>query len=430
VTLPADATAAPVALVDDDDDLRAATTQLLTLAGYDVRAFADATSALAVIGPTFAGVVVTDVRMPGMSGIELFRALTDRDPELPVVLITGHGDIDMAVSTLKAGAWDFLTKPFDPDALLAAVARALKARALVVENRRLRALAEASAADELVGHSPAIRRLRAMVPTLGDADLDVVIEGATGTGKQLLARSIHRGGRRGRHRFVVIDCASLPPAAENALFDAYGAIAQAHRGTLFLANLDRAEERLQHRLAHFVERRAVALDAREPVSIDARIVAAIDEGGRERVVPALFHRLAAVSLRIPPLAERPEDIPLLVTHFLAAREHGAVPPARRAADAAHLAARRSWPGNVRELEMAVERVVLGLDEPPAGDAASPLPERVRAFERTLIAEAMTQAGGEVTRAIDLLRIPRETFYYRVKRLGIDLRRLRAGDDPD
>ncbi|NTS66814.1 sigma-54-dependent Fis family transcriptional regulator [Sphingomonas sp. HHU CXW] len=422
----ADSAAPLVALVDDDDDLRRATAQLLTLAGYDVRGFADAATALAAIDMDFAGVVVTDVRMPGMSGIELFRALAARDDELPVVLMTGHGDIDMAVSTIKAGAWDFLTKPFDPDAMLVAVARATTARALVIENRQLRALAEASGSDELVGRSPAIRRIRGMLSTLASADLDVVIEGATGTGKQMVARLIHRGGRRGRHRFITVDCASLPLAAENALFDAYGTIAQAHRGTLFLDNLDRAEERVQHRLTQFAERRAVALDAREPVPIDTRIVAAIDEDGRARVLPALFHRLAAVSLRLPPLSERAEDIPLLAMHFLAARVNGVKNPTRAAADVAQLAARHSWPGNVRELELTVERIVLGFDDAASDAVDMPLPERVRSFERTLIVEAMTRAGGEVTVAVELLGIPRETFYYRAKRLGIDLKRLRSG----
>jgi len=411
-----------VALVDDDDDLRLATGQLLMLAGYDVRGFADAPAALAAIDQAFAGVVVTDVRMPGMSGIELFRALTARDADLPVVLMTGHGDVDMAVSVLKAGAWDFLSKPFDPDALLAAVARATTARALTTENRRLRALAEDAGADELVGHSVAIRQLRATLPMLSDADLDVVVEGETGTGKQLVARLLHRGGRRARHRFVTIDCAALPPGAENNLFDAFGTLSQANRGTLFLDNLDRAEERVQHRLVQFVERRAVALDAREPVVVNARIVAAIDEGARARVLPALFHRLAAVSLRLPPLAERLEDVPLLVMHFLARHARGTTRPA---ADLAHLAARRTWPGNVRELELAVERSVLGLDDKARADTELPLPERVRGFERALITDAVTRAGGDVTRAIELLQIPRETFYYRVKRLGIDLRRLRA-----
>ncbi|PCD01782.1 DNA-binding response regulator [Sphingomonas spermidinifaciens] len=417
-------TGAPlVALIDDDDDLRRATAQLLTLAGHEVRTFAAAEPALGAIDGGFPGIVVTDIRMPGMSGLELFRALHARDAELPVILVTGHGDVDMAVSAIKAGAWDFLAKPFGPDALLAAVSRAAATRALTIENRRLRAGSAPSVGDELIGRSSAIARLRATLPTLADAGLDIVIEGATGTGKRLVARLIHRAGKRGRHRFATIDCATVADA--DALFEARGPIAGADRGTLFLDHLDRASPALQHRLAQLAERRAVALDSREPLGIDVRIIAAIDEGARERVEPALYHRLAAVALRLPPLAERPEDVPLLAAHFVAtiaeARKLVRPPDAATAA----LAARSDWPGNVRELEMAAERLVLGLGDGEALSAADlPLPERVRAFERAAIVDAVRRTGGEVAAATRLLGIPRETFYYRVKRLGIDLKDLR------
>ncbi|WP_315760593.1 sigma-54 dependent transcriptional regulator [Sphingomonas sp. Y38-1Y] len=414
-----------VALVDDDEDLRRATTQLLTLAGHQVQTHEAAAPALAAIGADFEGVVVTDIRMPGMSGLELFRALHARDAELPVILVTGHGDVEMAVGALREGAWDFLAKPFSPDALLAAVTRGAATRALALENRRLRTLAEATAADELVGESAAIRRLRASLPALADADLDIVVEGATGTGKQLLARIIHRSGPRGRHRFAVIDCAVLSESALPELFGAQGPIARADRGTLFLDNLDRAAAPLQHRLVQLAERRAVALDARDPVGVDLRIVGAIDEGAQDRLLPALYHRLAAVTLRLPPLAERPEDVALLAAHFLtahAARRGMAPPPL---GTAAALAARRDWPGNVRELEAATERLLLGLDEAAGETADLPLPDRVRAFERAAIEEAVTRTVGDVAQAIRLLGIPRETFYYRVKRLGIDLKRLRG-----
>ncbi len=200
-----------VALVDDDEDMRAATAQLLTVHGFKVRCFAEATSALAAIDPDFTGIVVSDVRMPGMSGIELFRTLYDRDPELPVVLITGHGDVEMAVDAIKAGAWDFLSKPFDPEALLAATTRAVKARALTLENRQLRAAAEAQVANGLIGDTQVMQRLRAMIPMLADAALDLVIEGETGTGKEHFARLVHRAGRRSRHRFVKLDCATRQP---------------------------------------------------------------------------------------------------------------------------------------------------------------------------------------------------------------------------
>jgi two-component system C4-dicarboxylate transport response regulator DctD len=416
-----------VALVEDDDDLRVATEQLLSLNGFTVRSFTRAPAALAAIGADFPGIVLTDVRMPGMSGIELFRALRERDVDLPIVLMTGHGDVEMAVAALKAGAWDFLTKPYDAEILLAAVGRAWSARILVLENRRLRALAEAKAADELIGEAPAIRRLRAMIPTLAETDLDFVVEGETGTGKELYARLVHRSGRRARHRFVTIDCATIPAAViERELFARGGMIARASRGTLFLDNVQAASLDLQHRLAQLAETRAVALDAREPEPVDIRIIGSIVEGSGGAVLPALFHRLAGVPLRMPPLAERREDIPLLFAHFLAAAAERFRRPAPPLPDDVHRLASRDWPGNVRELEKAAERLCLGLGEEAPSALVGPesLPARVDAFEKAVIIDAVTAAGGEISAAIDSLRIPRKTFYYRVNRLGIDLRALR------
>ncbi|WP_426265211.1 sigma-54-dependent transcriptional regulator [Sphingomonas sp. PWP1-2] len=422
-------TSAPleVALVDDDDDLRAATTQLLELEGFSVRAFANAASALAAIGADYPGVVITDVRMPGMSGIELFGVLNARDPELPVVLITGHGDVEMAVGAIKAGAWDFLTKPFDPEGLLAAATRAAKARAVLLENRQLRAAADAEAGNALIGATPAIVRLRGMIPVLADAALDIVIEGELGTGKEHFARLVHRAGRRARHRFLKIDCATVTPALiERELFVRNGVVARADRGTLFLHNLEWASDDFQNRLVRLAETRAVALEARDPDPVDIRIIAAVQEGERDRVLPALFHLLAGVPLRMPPLAERSADIPLLFAHFLAraARTHGCAMPT--VADHAHRLAGHSWAGNVLELEKTAERMCLGLDE-SGGEpdmALAPLPARLDAFERAAIIDAVTAADGEIALAIERLQLPRKTFYYRVKRLGIDLRALR------
>lgn len=419
-----------VALVEDDEDLRAATGQLLRLAGMTVLEFAEAKAALAAIQADFAGIVVSDVRMPGMSGIELFRALHDRDAELPVVLVTGHADVATAVDALKAGAWDFLTKPFDAGELTAAVTRAARARGLALENRRLRAMAEATGEAQLIGESSAIRQLRAMLPMLAQSDLDLVIEGETGTGKELYARLVHRAGRRARHRFGVVDCATVPPSiVERELFVAGGIVARANRGTLFLDNLDAASGDLQHRLAQLAEARAVALESRDPQPVDVRIIAAIGAGRQAAVMPALYHRLAGVPLTMPPLADRQGDVPLLLAHFLAqaAKRHRVAIPG--VADIAERLRGRAWPGNVRELEKMADRLCLGVGQEDIGEppvtAPAPLPERLDRFERAAIIEAIAATRGEVAAAIELLRIPRKTFYYRVKRLEIDLVAERA-----
>lgn len=416
-----------VALVDDDDDMRAATAQLLSLSGFTVRSFADANTTLTAIDADFAGVVVTDVRMPGMSGIELFRKLQGRDPELPVVLITGHGDVGMAVDAIRAGAWDFLAKPFDPDALLAATTRAAKARALTLENRQLRAAANAQIGVGLIGDSPAIQRLRAMIPMLADAALDLVIEGETGTGKEHFARLVHRAGRRSRHRFVKLDCATVPPALiERDLFEPHGPIARADRGTLFLGNLEAASPDLQARLARLAEARAVGLDRSGAQAVDLRIIAAVREGCREGIAPNLFHLLAGVPLRMPSLAERTSDIPLLFAHFAAEAAERHRCAIVGVAEHAHRLAARSWPGNVMELQKVAERICLGLEDLRPTDPAGlqSLPERLDAFERTAITDAVLAADGEIGLAIEALQLPRKTFYYRVKRLGIDLKSLR------
>jgi two-component system C4-dicarboxylate transport response regulator DctD len=429
-------TAAPprVALIEDDPDLRVSTTQLLSLAGFAVDAYPDAAPALEAIQPDFAGVVVTDVRLPHISGTEVFELLRARDPSLPVILITGHGDVAMAVSALKAGAWDFLTKPFDPDVLLAAVARASTARTLELDNRRLRAAAagasEDDAGDGLIGRSPAIERLRAMIPMLADADIDLLIEGETGTGKALLARRIHAAGKRRRHRLLGVACAAYPDALlDTDLFARVGtgSVVAASRGTLLLDDLDQASRALQARLTALVEARAlVTPGARDAVPIDLRVIATADEPGarsEDSIAPALLYRVAGVRLRMPPLRERREDVVPLFAHFVAeaARRIGQAVPAMTAAAQHHLAT-HDWPGNVRELAHYAERFVLGLDT--VADVAevrpASLPEQLDAFERATIVAAMAAASGEVGAAIDRLGIPRKTFYYRVKRLGIEL----------
>jgi two-component system C4-dicarboxylate transport response regulator DctD len=425
-----------IALVEDDEDLRAATAQLLALAGFEVVTFAAAPPALLAIDAGFEGIVVTDVRMPHMSGIELFSILNERDPTLPVVLVTGHADVAMAVDAIKRGAWDFLSKPFDPDALVAAATRAMAARSLALDNRRLRAEAAGEEQAALVGRSPAITRLRDMIPLLADADIDLLIEGETGTGKELFARLIHRAGRRGRHRFVAVACAALPDAlVEGELFATIGerGVVGAHRGTLFLDDIDQASRALQARLTQVVEDRAIR-GPRDPVAVDVRVIATAAEDrarAADAIAPALLYRLAAVRLRMPPLRERREDVPQLFAHLVdlsAGRLRREVPALTHAAR--DRLARHDWPGNVRELAHFADRFVLGLDgdggagaSPDAGVDA-PLPERLAAFEREAILAAIAAAGGEIGTAIERLGIPRKTFYYKVQRLGIDLKAVR------
>lgn len=417
-----------VVLVDDDDDARAATRQMLELSGFAVEAFGEARRALERLRTDQDSIVITDIRMPGMSGLELLAELRRRDAALPVILITGHGDVDTAVAALKGGAWDFLTKPFDPDLLVAAARRAAEARALTIDNRRLREAAAAGLGRALLGETPVMRRLRAMLPRLVESDLDLAIEGESGTGKTLLALTVHRMSRRSRHRLEVIDCLDAGlrgQVATAGLFDRSGQVARAHRGTLLLAGLQYAPEALQFQLARFAARRTVAADTRAPEAVDVRIIAILGEQGGDDILPELYHRISAAKVRMPSLAERRDDIALLFTALVLQTCEDRGCPIPETGDLAHRLASREWPGNVRELRNFAERICLGLevDELDSIGTAT-LNERLDAYERRLIVEALVQTEGGVTRAAEDLGLPRKTFYNRLARLGIDPRALR------
>ena len=423
-----------VALVEDDDDLRASIAQLLHLAEFEVVAFTDASAALNVVDADWDGVVISDVRMPGLSGIDLHRAIRQCDEELPVILITGHGDVAMAVEALKSGVWDFLTKPFSGDVMIAAVERAARARSLTLENRRLQTSALNEATTALVGSSPAIRRLRDMIPTLADADLDILIEGETGTGKELLARLIHQAGKRRRHRFMTINCAGLGQPLEDEFFSVAGGASLAHssRGTLLLDDIDRASDRFQNRLVPVLEDRALIAQGKEPAPLDLRIIATAGTGSNraeDALSPSLLHRIAGMRLSIPPLRERREDIPVLFAHFVgAAASRNRIPVPRLQPEVHDRLNRHDWPGNAHELARYAEQFVLGLLEGPAmsplAGSEPSLEERVNTFERDTIIAAIRATNGRIGKALEALAIPRKTFYYKVKKLSIDLTKLR------
>lgn len=432
-----------VLLIDDDEGLRGALAQAFELAGLDVIAESHPVAALARIAPGFEGIVVSDVRMPGMDGTELFRRILAIDAGIPVILITGHGDVAMAVAALKDGAHDFITKPFAADHLIASARRALATRRLVLDNRALRAVAEqAAAGDPLIGETPVMVRLRDTIAQIAQAEVDVLIEGETGTGKEMVATLLHRRSARRARPFVAVNCAALPEGiAVGELFgNVYGAgdagrlarigrIEASDRGTLFLDEIESLLPSVQGKLLRVIEEREVmAVGADAPRTLDLRIVAAAKEDlgvavaeGRFRA--DLLYRLDAVRLRVPPLRERRADVPLLFAHLLtqAAERFRRDLPRIDAAVQARLAD-HDWPGNVRELRNFAQRVVLGVDAAPA-DAEIPdatLPERVERFEATVLRATLEQAGGDVKRALALLGIPRKTFYDKLARHGIDI----------
>lgn len=431
-----------VIFVEDDEPLRIATTQALELAGYAVAAYADARTTLAAIPADFAGAIVSDIRMPGMDGLAFLEAVRATDPDLSVILVTGHGDVALAVSALHRGALDFLTKPFAVDHLTASIDRAIERRRLVVENRRLRAEAEAAqAGSPLIGESPAIVRLRATIAQLAAADIDVLVEGETGTGKELVASLLHRQGPRRAKPFVAVNCgALLDGLAEIELFghaadsvphtrlSREGQIVTASGGTLLLDEIDSMPLAMQTRLLRVLEEREVQpIGEPRPIAVDLRIVATTKTDLGAAVAAGtfradLFYRLDTVRLRVPPVREREGDAFRLFAAFV---EEAKAQLGDRDFTLTDAASRRlrehDWPGNVRELRNFAFETVLGLaPAPETSAAAADLPARVAAYEAELIEAALRRHGGRVAAALGDLGIPRKTFYDKVARHGIDL----------
>ncbi|MEM8820797.1 MAG: sigma-54 dependent transcriptional regulator, partial [Pseudomonadota bacterium] len=381
-----------VLFIDDEEDLRLSAAQSFELAELEAACFADAPSALDCVGRNFEGVIVTDIRMEGMDGVALMRRVLEIDPELPVILISGHADVDLAVSCMKEGAYDFLEKPFEPARLIASTRRALEKRRLTLENRALRRQIGSSDVIEarLIGRSASMVALRQTVRAVAATDADVLITGATGTGKEVTARAIHRASERAKGPFVHINCAALPAAlVESELFGheagafpgatraRYGKLEHARGGILCLDEVDSLDSSMQAKLLDALHnRRITRLGSNEPVELDMRVLALSksnleDEVAAGRFRADLLYRLNVVTLHLPALSERRDDIPRLFSALLsqaAARYQRPVPEVT--ADVLSEIAARDWQGNVRELRNAAERFVLGLDlRHAAGDAA-------------------------------------------------------------
>lgn len=436
--------AVPAFLVDDDKDLLRATGQTLELAGFEVTLFTSATNALAKLDPGFEGVVVSDIRMPGLDGLQLFDRVRQLDSELPVILMTGHGDIQMAVKAIQEGVYDFIAKPFAAERLVQCVRRAAEKRRLVMENRRLRdAAAQAEQGLPLIGQTPVMGRLRHMLRQIADTDVDVLVTGETGSGKEVVASLLHDWSRRSKGNFVALNCGALPEhIIESELFGhepgaftgaqkkRVGRIEHSSGGTLFLDEIESMPVSTQVQMLRVLEMREVTpLGTNEVRPVDLRVVAAAkvdlgDPDQRKSFREDLYYRLNVVTLAIPPLRERRDDVPLLFAYFAerAARRFGRDAPAITLAVGKYLR-EHDWPGNVRELSHFAERVVLGI-EPAASTASSTsntppsLPDRLERYEADIIRETLTSFDGDVQQTIAALGIPRKTFYDKLQRHGI------------
>jgi DNA-binding NtrC family response regulator len=442
-----------VLVVDDDEAMREMVVSLLADEGYAASGMASADEALERLGDRDAGAVVSDIRMPGKSGIELVGELHALRPETPVILMTAFGSIDSAVEAMRAGAFDYITKPFKRDELLLALERAFETRALVEENRRLRrAVDQTSSFGDLIGSSPAMREIFALIRKVASNRSSVLITGESGTGKEIVARTLHFSGARKDRPFVPINCTAIPEGLlESELFGhVRGAFTGAHtskrglfeeasRGTLFLDEIGDMGLGLQSKLLRVLQDREIRpVGGNHTVKVDVRIVAATNKDLEEEMETGrfrrdLFYRLNVIPIHIPPLRERPEDIAPLAEFLL--RKHAEAGESRRLTPAAlDVLARCRWEGNAREMENVIERALALAEKPEIGPEDLPLPDgggetagasllhEAASRQLTLhelgdryIAEILRQTGGNKVRAAEILGINRRTLYRRGER---------------
>jgi two-component system C4-dicarboxylate transport response regulator DctD len=431
-----------VVLVEDDEDVRLGTAQALELAGFEVRAFGSIEAAWPLVQADAPIVVLCDVMLPGMHATEWLPDVLAIDPDLPFIMVTGHGDIAMAVASMRQGAYDFLEKPASSERIVDVVSRAADKRRLVLKVRALSSrVAPRGIEWTVLGTSAAMQRVRRSVLALADTTADVLVYGETGTGKEVVARSLHDFGSRRDGPFIAVNCGALPETlVENELFGheagaftgaqkgRAGKLEAAHGGTLFLDEIESMPLAIQVKLLRVLQDRAVVrLGSHRPVPVDCRVVAAAKEDlkalsdeGRFRA--DLYYRIGVAFIELPPLRERREDIPLLFEHFaaLAADRYGrAATPLTNAQQAELLA--HDWPGNLRELSNVATRFVLGLQGGrllPDGTDTAPaptLPEQLDRFERALIVDALRRQGGDVAATARELAVPKQTLYDKMRR---------------
>ncbi|MDG1375978.1 MAG: sigma-54 dependent transcriptional regulator [Yoonia sp.] len=422
-----------IAIVDDEKDMRQSISQWLALSGFDTETFASAEEALKGLSTDYPGIVVSDIKMPGMDGMQFLRKLKGVDSSLPVIMITGHGDVPMAVEAMRIGAFDFLEKPFNPDRMTELAKKATQARRLTLDNRALRReLSDGSALiKKLIGNSAPMERLKEDILDLGQADGHVLIEGETGTGKTLVAHALHAVGARAAKKFVLVSCSAFDedtlmrrvfgPAQDD---EPIPAIEEARGGTLVLEDIEALSQVLQARLLTAINEQGAPAET--------RIVAICNLQEQDKTCesvlrPDLFYRLAALRITVPPLRTRGEDILTLFTRLSEqfAEEYGCDAPEVSAQEAAQLL-QAPWPGNVRQLINVAERAVLQNrrgtgsiasllmadtddSKPAMTTEGKPLKEFVEAFERMLIDNTMRRHKGSIVAVMDELCLPRRTL---------------------
>lgn len=433
-----------VLVVDDDSDVLLGCEQALQLGGFSTLGAESAEEAIRLIRAELPGMIISDIRLPGRDGLAMMREVLALDADLPVVLITGHGDVSLAVQAMRAGAYDFVEKPFPPEYLVDVARRGLEKRALTLEVRDLRHQLQDKSriGSHIIGNAIVIEEIRRMILDLADTNVSLLINGETGTGKELVARSLHENSARRSGNFVAINCGGLPETlVESELFGheagaftgatkrRIGKIEHANGGTLFLDEIESMPLQLQIKLLRVLQERTLErLGSNTSIPVDCRVVAATKEDLAEmsrqgRFREDLYYRLNVASVNLPPLRERRGDIPVLFAHFVrqSCVTHGRPAPEIPAAKLQQLLA-YAWPGNVRELRNVADRCVLGIEMgfPPFSDRreAVSLHQAVEAFERAMIAEALRNNANSLSVAAAALQIPKTTLHDKMKRFGL------------
>lgn len=435
-------------LIDDEEEILHACNQTFELEGYTIRTFTRAEAVLPLLHEDWMGAVITDVKMPGMDGIQLFEEIRKVSSDIPVIILTGHGDVPMAISAMHNGAFDFIEKPTPPIQLLDVAARALETRRAVLEKQLLykRIGSGDDIATRILGDSAKVNELRGVLQSLAVIDVDVLLIGETGAGKELAARCLHDMGHRAEGRFVEVNCGAIPEnLVESELFGhekgaftsasntRIGKIELSDGGTLFLDEIESMTQDVQVRLLRALQERKIErVGGSRTIPVDFRVVAASkidlrDAVGNGTFREDLFYRLNVARIPIPPLRERKEDISLILNYFLSqmAERFDRPEPVLPLGLSEKLYAYQ-WPGNVRELRNVAQQLVLGLAIDLAGsrhdeadlDLNLGFDELVQRYEKRIIEEALERCRGRVEKTAQLLKIPRKRLYLRMQKLDI------------
>jgi two-component system NtrC family response regulator len=449
---------ARILLIDDDESFREILDYNLKKEGYEVVSAPDGKKALKRLESESFGVVVTDMKMPGLDGMEVLRRVKTKHPETIVIMITAHGSIEMAVAAMREGAYDYITKPLNRDALFMTLEKALQYRDLKEENLRLKeALGERFQVGRILGTSPAVKALVQQIERVAETDATVLITGETGAGKDLAARAIHYNSPRKDHALIEVNCAAIPKdLLESELFghakgaftgasrDRKGKFRAADRGSLFLDEIGIMDMGLQAKLLRVLQDRKVTRVGEEkPVAIDVRILAATNTDLRAAVDAGsfredLYYRLNVVPLHVPPLREHREDIPLLTEHFVKVYAPGKSVAVEK--DVLEAFKAYDWPGNVRELQNVIERMLifqtgdtLGPESLPQevvqsrlkvqvqGEGCIQLPPEgvsLETLEKEILVKALEMNGWNQARAARFLQVPRHILLYRMEKYSI------------